>query len=244
MRKKFILLSSAALLIGAASCNSDEIIVQESNGVEHSVKLTFRASDAELNDNASTRTLVREGFRTYWTANDRISLFAETKNYPFITKDGGLVADFQGEVDQTAEWYCALYPYNSKATFNYDEFIFRTVLYSEQYIEPDSYASGMNLAVARSTADDAQDLAFYNSASYLRVNISEDYTGDAIYSMKLTGKNNESLAGDVEIAVMYPDETGAKIIENENGTYTWKMTLKFNDLTTENLTWTGKYIAK
>ena len=35
-----------------------------------------------------------------------------------------------------------------------------------------------------------------------------------------------------------------KIIENENGTYTWKMTLKFNDLTTENLTWTGKYIAK
>ena len=35
-----------------------------------------------------------------------------------------------------------------------------------------------------------------------------------------------------------------EIIENENGTYTWKMTLKFNDLTTENLTWTGKYIAK
>ncbi len=236
MRKKFILLSSAALLIGAASCNSDEIIVQESNGVEHSVKLTFRASDAELNDNASTRTLVREGFRTYWTANDRISLFAETKNYPFITKDGGLVADFQGEVDQTAEWYCALYPYNSKATFNYDEFIFRTVLYSEQYIEPDSYASGMNLAVARSTADDAQDLAFYNSASYLRVNISEDYTGDAIYSMKLTGKNNESLAGDVEIAVMYPDETGAKIIENENV----KKAIYLNPINEDDVCYPGK----
>ena len=35
-----------------------------------------------------------------------------------------------------------------------------------------------------------------------------------------------------------------EIIENENGTYTWKMTLKFNDLTTENLTWTGRYIEK
>lgn len=35
-----------------------------------------------------------------------------------------------------------------------------------------------------------------------------------------------------------------EIIENENGTYTWNMTLKFNDLTTEKLTWTGRYIAR
>ncbi len=32
-----------------------------------------------------------------------------------------------------------------------------------------------------------------------------------------------------------------EIIENANGSYTWNMTLKFNDLTTEKLTWTGKY---
>lgn len=35
-----------------------------------------------------------------------------------------------------------------------------------------------------------------------------------------------------------------EIIENENGTYTWNMTLKFSDLKTEKLTWTGKYTTK
>ena len=235
--KNFIsFLSSAVLLIGVASCNSDEIIVEEPNESGNSIELTFRASDAESNGNASTRTLVREGFRTYWTANDRISLFAGDKNYSFITKDGGLVADFQGTVDQTAEWYCALYPYNRNATFDYDGFVFQTVLYSEQYAEPDSYASGMNLAVARSTSDDAQDLAFYNSASYLRVNISENYTGDDIYSMKLTGNNNENLAGDVEIVVMYPEETGAKVIENENA----KKAIYLNQINEDDICYPGK----
>lgn len=235
--KNFIsFLLSAVLLIGVASCNSDEIIVEEPNESGNSIELTFRASDAESNGNASTRTLVREGFRTYWTANDRISLFAGDKNYSFITKDGGLVADFQGTVDQTAEWYCALYPYNRNATFDYDGFVFQTVLYSEQYAEPDSYASGMNLAVARSTSDDAQDLAFYNSASYLRVNISENYAGDAIYSMKLTGNNDENLAGDVEIAVMYPEETGAKVIENENA----KKAIYLNQINEDEICYPGK----
>lgn len=235
--KNFVgFLSSVVLLIGVASCNSDEIIVEEPNESGSSIALTFRASDAESNSNASTRTLVREGFRTYWTANDRISLFAGDKNYSFITKDGGLVADFRGTVEQTAEWYCALYPYNRNATFDYDGFVFQTVLYAEQYAEPDSYASGMNLAVARSTSDDAQDLAFYNSASYLHVNISENYTGDDIYSMKLTGNNNENLAGDVEIVVMYPEETGAKVIENENA----KKAIYLNQINEDDICYPGK----
>lgn len=235
--KNFVsFLSSAVLLIGAASCNSDEIIVEEPNESGNPVELTFRVSDAESNSNASTRTLIREGLRTYWTANDRISLFAGDKNYSFITKDGGLVADFRGTVEQTAEWYCALYPYNRNATFDYDGFVFQTVLYAEQYAEPDSYASGMNLAVARSTSDDAQDLAFYNSASYLRVNISENYTGDDIYSMKLTGNNNENLAGDVEIVVMYPEETGAKVIENENA----KKAIYLNQINEDDICYPGK----
>ena len=32
-----------------------------------------------------------------------------------------------------------------------------------------------------------------------------------------------------------------EIIENSNGTYTWNMTLEYNDLMSERLTWTGKY---
>ena len=217
MKNKFSVLSSVALiLIGAAAC-TDEVIIQESQKVGSPIELTFRASNDKVDDNvATTRTLVREGFKTYWTANDRISLFDGSVNNPFITKDGGIVADFKGTVTQSSDWYFALYPYNKDAKFNYDNYTFRTVLYAEQYAEPDSYASGMNLAVGRSMESDAQDLGFYNSASYLRVIIPEDYVGDAIYSMKLTGNNDETLAGDVEISVVREDETGARVIENEN----------------------------
>jgi len=236
MKSRFSILSSAALLlIGAASC-TDEIIVQESVETGAPVELTFKASNGEFDSNVSTRTLVREGFKTYWTANDRISLFDGAENNPFITKDGGLVADFRGTVTQTAEWYFALYPYNVDATFDYDNYTFSTVLYAEQYAEPDSYASGMNLAVARSTASDAQDLGFYNSASYLRVIIPEDYAGDAIYSMKLTGNNNENLAGDVEISVVTPEETGARIIENENA----KKAIYLNQINEDDICYPGK----
>ena len=236
MKRIFLHVSSAALLlIGAASC-TDEIIVQESVETGAPVELTFKASNGEFDSNVSTRTLVREGFKTYWTANDRISLFDGAENNPFITKDGGLVADFRGTVTQQAEMYCALYPYNKDATFSYDTRLFETVLYAEQYAEPDSYASGMNLAVARSTASDAQDLGFYNSASYLRVIIPEDYAGDAIYSMKLTGNNNENLAGDVEIVVMYPEETGAKVIENENA----KKAIYLNQINEDDICYPGK----
>ena len=236
MKRIFLHVSSAALLlIGAASC-TDEIIVQESVETGAPVELTFKASNGEFDSNVSTRTLVREGFKTYWTANDRISLFDGAENNPFITKDGGLVADFRGTVTQQAEMYCALYPYNKDATFSYDTRLFETVLYAEQYAEPDSYASGMNLAVARSTASDAQDLGFYNSASYLRVIILEDYAGDAIYSMKLTGNNNENLAGDVEISVSSPEETGARVIENENA----KKAIYLNQINEDDICYPGK----
>ncbi len=236
MKRIFLHVSSAALLlIGAASC-TDEIIVQESVETGAPVELTFKASNGEFDSNVSTRTLVREGFKTYWTANDRISLFDGAENNPFITKDGGLVVDFRGTVTQQAEMYCALYPYNKDATFSYDTRLFETVLYAEQYAEPDSYASGMNLAVARSTASDAQDLGFYNSASYLRVIIPEDYAGDAIYSMKLTGNNNENLAGDVEISVNSPEETGARVIENENA----KKAIYLNQINEDDICYPGK----
>ena len=111
MKNKFSVLSSVALiLIGAAAC-TDEVIIQESQKVGSPIELTFRASNDKVDDNvATTRTLVREGFKTYWTANDRISLFDGSVNNPFITKDGGIVADFKGTVTQSSDWYFALYP--------------------------------------------------------------------------------------------------------------------------------------
>lgn len=96
---KPFLLWSVALLIGATSC-TDQIIQNEKKPFGP-VELTFSASNGEMSPGTTTRTLVREGLKTYWVANDRISLIdGANVNNPFITKDGGVVTNFKGKVTQ------------------------------------------------------------------------------------------------------------------------------------------------
>ena len=205
----FILLSVA--LLGATSC-TEEIIVSNETVSSDPIELTFTASSDEFDGQVNTRTLVREGGNVFWVANDRISLFANGTNNPFITKDGGIVSDFRGTVAEQAGTYYALYPYNSDATI--DGTVVSTVLYHEQYAEPDSYASGMSLSVSLSSQDDAQDLGFKHSVSFLCVHISPDYQGDAIKFMELQGNNGEMLAGNVTINIS-PSDAAARIVEGE-----------------------------
>ena len=218
--KKVINLLSVALLIGATSC-TEEVIVQNNGGdSSNKVELTFRASTDEVTNETTTRTLMREGLKSFWVSNDRIGVYIGGTNddsEPFITKDGGIVADFRGIAEEGADLYCALYPYNPNATLR--NYVFTTVLHDVQYAEPDSYASGMNLAVSRSF-NGTNDLDFGNSVSYLRVIIPEDYNKDDIYSMSLTGNNGELIAGDVTTSVYSLEQCGAEVINNENAATT------------------------
>ena len=218
--KKISLFLSVALLIGATSC-TEEVVIQNVKDGSEAVELEFEAASSGWDTSSKTRTLVREGEQTMWIANDRIGIFAGGTNdvsYPFITKDGGIVANFKGTVEETAPIYCALYPYNKESTLeNYE---FTTVLYAQQYAEPNSYASGMNLAVSRSYESNAQDLNFSNAASYLCVSIPSDYSGDDIYSMRLKGNNGELLAGNVTINVYDVRETPAIVIDDEDASET------------------------
>lgn len=224
MKSKLFVSLSVALLIGATSC-SDEVVVRNQQGgdLDSPMELTFSATGDEmvLTGNTSTRSLVREGKSVLWIANDRISVFAgegTEYNYPFITKDGGVVTNYKGTVSHTPEkYYYALYPYNSSASLSGRTFT--TVLYSHQYLEPHSYASGMNLSVSRSENGSGQDLAFINSAAYLRVMIPSDYQGEQINSIRLHGNNNEKIAGDVEIEVI-PSNPSAVVIPNDNAAET------------------------
>lgn len=216
---KNLFIWSVLLIFAFTSCTEKIIFNEEiTTGPK---ELTFIASNQESDIDPTTKTLVREGNKIFWIANDRISVIdADNVNNPFITKDGGLVANFKGTVTAESVWYCALYPYNSQLQFNQDTYVFTTKLYTHQYAEPDSYASGMNLAVARSANGDAQDLGFYNSASYLRVIIPSDYSGDDIYSMRLEGNDGELLAGDVNIPVLTPEDMYARVIDNGNAAKT------------------------
>lgn len=217
--RKNILLLGVVLLIGAASC-TEKVIVQNVDS-SSSIELTFNATSDKWKNETDSRTLIREGDQTLWIANDRIGIFSGGTNdesFPFITKDGGIIANFKGTVGETALIYCALYPFNRNATLN--NYTFTTVLYAHQYAEPNSYASGMNLAVSRSFENHAQDLNFSNAASYLRVSIPDDYAGDDIYSMRLTGNNDELLAGNVTIDVYDARETPAVVINDESASKT------------------------
>ena len=214
--KKLSLITLSVALFGATSC-TEEIIVQNSGAKGEPIELTFTASNGEMNSGVNTRSLIREGGNVLWVANDRISLFANGTNNPFITKDGGVVTNFKGTVDETADTYYAVYPYNSDATI--DGNTISTVLYTYQYAEPNSFASGMNLSVSRSSSSDGQNLAFLHSASYLRVEIADNYSGDAIRSMRLRGNNNEYLAGNVTISVDMSDYS-AHIVEDEKASHT------------------------
>lgn len=213
MKKIKCFLASVAL-VGATSC-TEEIIVQ--NGAEggsgSSVELTFSASNSEMKNSTETRSLIREGGDILWVANDRISLFANGTNNPFITKDGGVVTNYKGTVSEEADIYYAVYPYNSDATI--DGNTISTILYDHQYAEPGSFASGMNLSVSMSDTDTGQDLAFLHSVAWLRVRLSESYNGDHIRSMRMKGNNGEYLAGDVKIAVD-PADFSAKVQDTEN----------------------------
>lgn len=218
--KRNVLLLTVALLIGATSC-TEEVIVQEGNSSSETVELSFNAIGEEWESNASTRTLVREGNQTFWVANDRISLFVGAENnYPFITKDGGTIANFKGTVTQAEKMdtyaAAALYPYNSNAVYDESTHTFTTILYTRQYAEPDSYASGMNVAVGRSSDQiDAQDLIFANAASYLRVSIPDTYSGKAISSMRLQGNNNELIAGNIRTGIDSNTAAAAVVIEDD-----------------------------
>lgn len=211
---KNLFLWGIVLIITATSCT--EQLVLDDDIRSGPIELTFSASNLEMDADPITRSLVREGNKIYWVANDRISVIdAANVNNSFITKDGGLVTNFKGTVTAESVWYCALYPYNSQLEFDQDTYVFTTKLYTHQYAEPGSYASGMNLAVARSADGDAQSLGFYNSASYLKVTIPSDYSTD-IYSMRLKGNGDELLAGDVTIPATVEEEMYARVIKNEN----------------------------
>lgn len=94
----------------------------------------------------------------------------------------------------------------------------------EDYGRRGTFARGYNAAANMPGVDQHAPVGSYKMNKPEEGEYMVDYFDDQVYSYVRDGE--------------------LKIIENENGTYTWKMTLKFNDLTTENLTWTGKYIAK
>ena len=91
----------------------------------------------------------------------------------------------------------------------------------EDYGRRGTFARGYNAAANLPNVDQHAPVGSYKMSKPEVGDYTVDYFDDDIYRYVRAGE--------------------LEIIENENGTYTWNMALKFNDLTTEKLTWTGKY---
>lgn len=91
----------------------------------------------------------------------------------------------------------------------------------EDYGRRGTFARGYNAAADLPNVEQHAPVGSYKMSKPEVGDYTVDYFDDDIYRYVR--------AGELEIS------------ENENGTYTWNMALKFNDLTTEKLTWTGKY---
>jgi hypothetical protein len=172
-----------------------------------------------------SRTFVKDGYLSRWTANDRISLFdSNTQNleYKFDGKaddDRGtfsLVNKPEGTGGSLATNY-AVYPYSEDVKITTDGVI-TTILPSEQHYANNSFGLGDNtmLAVTQDTHDTF--LNFKNVGGCLKLQL---YGNDVtVKSITLKGNNSEKLAGKATITAAYDKTPMVSIADDATTTIT------------------------
>ena len=165
-------------------------------------------------ENNQSRTFVKDGYLSCWTADDRISLFdGNTLNlqYKFYGKTGDNGGTFlmdskpEGTGSSLTTNY-AVYPYSENVKITTDGVI--TVnLPSEQHYAENSFGLGDNTMVA--VTQDIHDtfLNFKNVGGCLKLQL---YGNDAtIQTITFTGNNKEKIAGKAILSV-YCSSMGGK----------------------------------
>lgn len=164
MKKNLIILAGMAMLISAVSCSIEESEI-DPIPADPRVPMTFTAGEF-------TKTSLVPGDNenaVLWSAGDAISIFDGTNNNEFTLTDGASTASakFEGEAvpDQT---YYALYPYSETASLS-GTTITSSLPAEQQYVGA-TFDTMLNPSVA--VADENNNLAFYNVASILQINVS------------------------------------------------------------------------
>lgn len=162
MKKNLIILAGMAMLISAVSCSIEESKI-DPIPADPRVPMTFTAGEF-------TKTSLVPGDNTVlWSAGDAISIFDGTSNNEFTLTEGAgsASAKFEGEAVPDQKYY-ALYPYSASATFSGT--VITSSLPAEQQYVGATFDTMLNPSVA--VADENNNLAFYNVASVLQINVS------------------------------------------------------------------------
>ena len=181
---------------------------------------TVKAYHADDASTPTTRTSLvpydsgnKQILRIQWAPHEEINFFDCVKKggYRFqsTNQDYAYQVDFQkvGDpyVEQTDACYRAIYPYNKKNSVGMegdDKNTFRAWIPAEQVGVPDTFADGMNVAIASSMTP---EMAFRNICGGFKFTLAND----DIAEVRLSGLEEEQLAGDVAVLyIPYDDETG------------------------------------
>lgn len=170
MRSKYLQTTSLLLLL-IASPGCVKEVEQESQESLHEV--VFHAGwDAE------TKTVLQEDGQVFWSPGDEISLFANSSGLP----DGGYKltstntepsshADFVGQVGEKPEggYYVAVYPYDERNKFVYEENRWDVYIPSEQIAQEGTFDSNIFVNIAVS---EDENLYFKNICSGIKFSVS------------------------------------------------------------------------
>ena len=186
MNKIFKILLPALLLI--VSCNG------QINKIGETVSLSF---SARLTD-ADSRTVLVNDTKVYWEPGDEISVSGAES--PFITdiQEASPKAVFTGMAPSADEYYAA---YPASAVKEWADEIALMNLPAYQKARCGSFASGVNLAVASTDADDMA-FQFQNLIGYMKFTVGES-SGD-ITSVIVMANNEEPLSGNFYVDCSNP----------------------------------------
>lgn len=188
MKKNLIILAGMAVLISAVSCSIEENKI-DPIPADPRVPMTFTAGEF-------TKTSLVPGDNenaVHWSAGDAISIFDGTNNNEFTLTEGAGTASakFEGEAvpDQT---YYALYPYSETASLS-GTTITSSLPAEQQYVGA-MFDTMLNPSVA--VADGNNNLAFYNVASILQINVS-GLQGKSVREIQISA--DKSLTGEYTV---------------------------------------------
>ena len=208
----FRLLGVILAFAGITSCSDDVVTLEEQNeivSVEEGEKeeVTFDASfedvtEEPIDGDLSTRTILRVGNTTIWGANDAISVWMNGEMEKFVTVAGGERAVFEGlatAMSSLGNAY-ALFPYNEEATLSGTTIT--TTLNADQKAYENSFDIHSSVAVSQLSASEGEAGGlFYQVGAFIRFYISTKYEGEDVVSVTFSGRNNEALAGDMNINI-------------------------------------------
>ena len=180
----------AVLTVSCAKEQRDSIQIKNEEPVFHATIENIEAQD--------TRVYADEQLRVLWNTDDRVSIFNKTTyncQYRFDGQDGDNFGSFSKVpsedfvMSNPLDYVYAVYPYNESTAIS-DDGVITVFLPSVQPFREGSFGQGANTMI--SVTED-NELMFKNLCGYFAVRLYGDNV--KVTSIKLTGKNNEHLAG-------------------------------------------------